>query len=99
MKKFGFAEIGLNHIRSRRHIRNAFGDLISIQAEIRLKELEKKRLSEEIAEKEDQLDAINAAFWSNHVFMQQALSNRNKFLQKMSEWSERNDRSVVKSDR
>ena len=68
-------------------------------AEIRLKELEKKRLSEEIAEKEDQLDAINAAFWSNHVFMQQALSNRNKFLQKMSEWSERNDRSVVKSDR
>ncbi|MBQ9383986.1 MAG: plasmid recombination protein [Ruminiclostridium sp.] len=68
-------------------------------AEIRLKELEKKRLSEEIAEKEDQLDAINAAFWSNHVFMQQALSNRNKFLQKMSEWSERNDSSIVKSDR
>lgn len=68
-------------------------------AEIRRKELEKKRLSEEIAEKEDQLDAIYANFWSNHVFMQQALSNRNKFVENAYEWRDQIDSTVIKSDR
>ena len=67
--------------------------------EIRAKESEKKKLMEEIAKREMQLDTINAEFWNNHTFMQQAMYNQNKFIEKANEWRDNYDSTVIESDR
>ena len=67
--------------------------------EIRAKELEKKKIIEEIAKREMQLDTLNAEFWNNHTFMQQAMYNQNKFIEKANEWRDNYDSTVIESDR